>query len=151
MKRIGDSCNLPQRLKELATLKALRGDLIGASAVYDEITDITEGMIASSNTEYAKASLVGALSDVFLNHFTLLADQLMDTQKAFQVLERARGRSISDRLQIGVAPDEEVLQAKLPVYRELSALNRRLMQSANPQPVRNCSRKSMRRSKSSAQ
>ena len=132
MKRIGDSCNLPERLKELATLKASRGDLIGASAVYDEITDITEGMIASSNTEYAKASLVGALSDVFLNHFTLLADELMDTRKAFQVLERARGRSISDRLQIGAAPDEEALQAKLPIYRELSALNRKLMQSANP-------------------
>lgn len=132
MKRIGDSCNLPQRLKELATLKALRGDLIGASALYDEITDITEGMIATSNTEYAKASLVGALSDVFLNHFTLLADQLMDTRKAFQVLERARGRSISDRLQIGAAPDEEALEAKLPVYRELSALNRQLMQSTSP-------------------
>jgi len=54
MKPIGDSCNLPQRLKELATLKASRGDLIGANAVYDEITDLTEGMIASSNTEYAK-------------------------------------------------------------------------------------------------
>ena len=80
-------------MKELATLKTSRGDLIGASAVYDEITDITEGMIASSNTEYAKASLVGALSDVFLNHFTLLADQLRDTQKAFQVLERARGEA----------------------------------------------------------
>jgi hypothetical protein len=31
MKRIGDGCNLPQRLKELATLKASRGDLVGAS------------------------------------------------------------------------------------------------------------------------
>jgi tetratricopeptide (TPR) repeat protein len=46
MKRIGDGCNLPQRLKELATLKASGGDLNGASQVYDEITDITEGMIA---------------------------------------------------------------------------------------------------------
>ena len=93
MKRIGDSCNLPQRLKELATLKVSRGDLVGANAVYDEITDLTEGMIASSNTEYAKASLIGALSDVFVNHFTLLADRLRDTQKAFEVLERARGRA----------------------------------------------------------
>jgi len=132
MKRIGDSCNLPQRLKELATLKASRGDLLGANAVYDEITDLTEGMIASSNTEYAKASLIGALSDVFVNHFTLLADRLRDTQKAFQVLERARGRSISDRLRTGAPTDEEALEAKRPIYRELSALNRQLMQSASP-------------------
>ena len=75
--------------------------------------DITEGMIASSNTEYAKASLSVRSSDVFLNQFTLLADQLMDTRKAFQVLERARGRSISDRLQIGATPDEEALQAQV--------------------------------------
>jgi CHAT domain-containing protein len=132
MKRIGDSCNLPQRLKELATLKASRGDLIGANAVYDEITDLTEGMIASSNTEYAKASLIGALSDVFVNHFTLLADRLRDTKKAFQVLERARGRSISDRLRSGILPDGEALEAKRPIYRELSALNRQLMQSVSP-------------------
>jgi CHAT domain-containing protein len=132
MKRIGDSCNLPQRLKDLATLKASRGDFMGANAVYDEITDLTEGMIASSNTEYAKASLIGALSDVFVNHFTLLADRLRDTRKAFQILERARGRSISDRLRIGAPPDEEALQAKRPIYRELSELNRQLMQSADP-------------------
>jgi len=132
MKRIGDGCNLPQRLKELATLKASRGDLMGANAVYVEITDLTEGMIASSNTEYAKASLIGALSDVFVNHFTLLADRLRDTQKAFEVLERARGRSISDRLRMGAPPDEEALEAKRPIYRELSALNRQLMQSTSP-------------------
>ena len=113
-------------------MKASRGDLVGANAVYVEITDLTEGMIASSNTEYAKASLIGALSDVFVNHFTLLADRLRDTQKAFEVLERARGRSISDRLRIGAPPDEEALEAKRPIYRELSALNRQLMQSASP-------------------
>jgi hypothetical protein len=112
MKRIGDSCNLPQRLKELASLKASRGDLTGANAVYVEITDLTEGMIASSSTEYAKASLIGALSDVFVNHFTLLADRLRDTQKAFEVLERARGRSIW--LRMGASPDEEALEAKRP-------------------------------------
>jgi len=132
MKRIGDGCNLPHRLKELAILKASGGDLIGASEVYDEITDITEGMIASSNTEYAKTSLIGALSDVFLNHFTLLAEGLRSPQKGFQVLERARGRSLSDRLQVGGEPDEETLQAKLPIYRELSAINQQLMQSASP-------------------
>jgi CHAT domain-containing protein len=75
--------------------------------------------------------LIGALSDVFLDHFTLLAERLRDPHKGFQVLERARGRSISDHLQVGGAPDEETLQAKLPIYRELSALNRQLMQSTS--------------------
>lgn len=69
---------------------------------------------------------------MFVNHFTLLADRLRDTQKAFQVLERARGRSISDRLRTGPPADGEALEAKRPIYRELSALNRQLMQSASP-------------------
>lgn len=132
MKNIGDSCNLPQRLKELANLKLSRSNLAEASAVYDEIADITEGMIASSNSEYAKASLVGALSDVFLSHFTLLADRLKDPKRAFAVLERARGRGVSDQLQSDTPPnEEEILDHKKPIYRELSALNRNLMRSSN--------------------
>src|SRR5207247_2590902 len=54
-----------------------------------------------------------------------------DPQKAFAVLERARGRSISDRLQ-AVPPDEETRRDKVPIYKEISSLNRSLMQTSSP-------------------
>src|SRR5262249_51646908 len=52
--------------------------------------------------------------------------------KAFAVLERARGRSISDRLQADVPRDEETRRDKVPIYKEISSLNRTLMQTSSP-------------------
>jgi hypothetical protein len=71
MKRIGDSCNLPQRLKDQASLEVSSGSLTEANSLYDEITDIMEGMIITSNTDYVKASMISSLSDVYLSNFAL--------------------------------------------------------------------------------
>src|SRR5262249_27753344 len=53
-------------------------------------------------------------------------------RKAYAVLERARGRSISDRLQTDVPLDEETRRDKVPIYKEISSLNRSLMQTSSP-------------------
>jgi CHAT domain-containing protein len=131
MKRMGDTCDLPHRMKDLALLRVQQGKLTEASALYDEISDITEGMIASANTEYVKSSLIGSLSDVQLSYFNLVADKLNDPVKAFAALERARGRTISDALQARPGDTEEN-SAKATVEREISLLNKQLLHSTSP-------------------
>jgi CHAT domain-containing protein len=132
MKGIGDGCNLPRRMKDLAVIKVQQGKVNEANALYDEISDITEGMIAASNTAYAKSSLIGSLSDIYLSHFILIAEHLNDPAKAFSVLERARGRSVSDVLQNPPQSENQADLQKTPLQRDLSNLNRRLLHSASP-------------------
>jgi CHAT domain-containing protein len=88
-------------------------------------------MIASANTDYVKSSLIGSLSDIYLSHFNLVAEKLNDPVKAFAVLERARGRTISDVLQAGREVAEEN-SAKVAVQREISLLNKQLLHSTTP-------------------
>jgi hypothetical protein len=45
----------------------------------------------------AQARLVGVMSDVYTGHFTLAAEQ-RDPRKAYEILERARGRALADVL-----------------------------------------------------
>ncbi len=45
-----------------------------------------------------ESSLIATESQLYLGHFGLAATKLRDTNKAYEVLETARGRSIADAL-----------------------------------------------------
>ena len=93
-----DGYSLPERFSRLAEIHIKRGRIAEAAALYDQITDITEGLLTNSPSPYAKASLISWLSEVFVNHFKLALNHLKDPGQAFAVLERARGRTIAEAI-----------------------------------------------------
>ena len=68
---------------------------------YRRAEDVTEGLLASVPSPQVDGSLVGALSNIYIGHFSLAATKLRDIKEAYEVLETARGRSIADALRSG--------------------------------------------------
>ena len=89
---------------------------------------------AERSSGSAQARLVGVMSDVYTGHFALVARQ-GDTNKAFAVLERARGRALADlmRSSSGVAAtnnaqrDRAISQLQVRLLRAFSWERRRIL------------------------
>ena len=94
---VGDKYYLPRDLSSLAEIKALRGELQEADALWEQATDVLEGMLINEPSGNARSTMVAATSDVYLRHFALAANE-KNVQKAFRIVERARGRSVADLL-----------------------------------------------------
>lgn len=129
----GDIYLLPMRLRALAQLQASQGKYPDASATYDRASDILDGMIGNVTSTHGKIGLITAMSAVYTEHFALLADHLNDTDKAFLVLERARGRVTTDLLMSGKPPDSP---ERLQIEKQISRLNLELTNAKSAEQVR---------------
>lgn len=87
--QIGDRYYVPRDLTILADLKARRGHLAEANALYEQAEDVIEGMLVSVDEPYWNSSVAGSMSQTYLQHFELL-NQNGDVRGAFRVLERVR-------------------------------------------------------------
>jgi len=124
-----DGYSLPERFSRLAEIYIKRGRISEASALYEQVTDITEALLINSPSPYAKASLIDWLSDIFTNHFKLVLNQLKDADQALAILERARGRTLVEAIRSKlIEPGKEKAQSPMPA-RELSALNSKLLEA----------------------
>jgi hypothetical protein len=122
-----DGYSLPQRYSRLAEIQVRQGNTREASALYEQITDITEGLLINSPSPYAKASLINWLSDIFINHFKLTLSQLKDPLHSFTILERARGRTVAEAIRSRLI-DPELENSDLAVENEeISDLNAALV------------------------
>lgn len=130
-RRVGEAFEMPERLALLAKLQRDRGNFAEAAQRYEEAEDIVEGLLAGIVSPSSRTSLIGVMSQVYLDHLTLAVDQLKDAAKALQVLERARGRTPADMLR-GRTPDQdERTRPSSPQDREISRLQVQLMRSAS--------------------
>ena len=94
----GTRFTLPVRIGVLADIYAAQGHLADADRLYDQATDIVEGIMVNVPSREAQARLIGVMSDLYTGHFRLAADRLHAPVKAFQIIERARGRAVADVL-----------------------------------------------------
>jgi len=94
---VGDTYYLPTDLSRLAEIKVLSGQFQEADALWEQATDVLEGMLINAPSAYTRSTMVAATSDIYLRHFALAASQ-NNVQKAFRIVERARGRSVADLL-----------------------------------------------------
>lgn len=101
----GDIYLLPQRLKSVAELQASQAKYRDADRTYDRADDILDTMIGNVRSVQVKIGLITAMSEIYTEHFALVADHSEDTYKAYSILERARGRSTTDLLMSGKPPD----------------------------------------------
>ena len=95
--RVGDRYYVPRNLTILADLKARRGRIAEAKALYKYAEDIIDGMLGGDDS-YWNSSIAAAMSQTYLQHFELVAKEA-DTAGAFQILERVRGRTLASALE----------------------------------------------------
>jgi CHAT domain-containing protein len=127
----GARFTLPKRLGILAEMYAAQGKLADADHLYDQAADIIEGIMVNVPTREAQARLIGVMSELYTDHFRLVADRLKNPGKAYQVMERARGRALADVLR--AAPDtarEDSTTAEQT--RTIARLQLRLMKARAP-------------------
>ena len=127
--RVGDRYYVPRNLTMLADLKARRGKLREASALYGQAEDVIEGMLISVNEPYWNSSVAGSMSDTYLHHFELL-NQSGDLAGAFEVLERIRGRTLVSALEDRKAMNVEESEQTAALESEVATVQLRLMQTS---------------------
>jgi CHAT domain-containing protein len=93
-----DRYHLPEDLTLLADLESRKGNVERSDQLYSEATDLIDALLVNLNTDQLKGSLISQLSDAYVGHFRLVATKISDPRKAFQVIENARGRELSDNL-----------------------------------------------------
>lgn len=125
----GSRFTLPQRFRVLAEILAAQGRVADANRVYDQATDIVEGIMVNVPSREAQARLISARSNLYEGHFRLVADRLDDPSKAYDVIEKARGRAVADVLR--ALPDENprASQGVIDQARTISRLQIRLMRA----------------------
>jgi len=112
-------------------LKARRGRIAEANALYEQAEDVIEGMLISVDEPYWNSSVTAAMSQTYLQHFDLAAKQ-GDVPGAFRVLERVRGRTLAWALEDRKAFPTSESQQTAPLESEIATLQMRLMQSNDP-------------------
>jgi CHAT domain-containing protein/tetratricopeptide (TPR) repeat protein len=126
--RIEETFELPERLGILARLRADRGKIEDADRLYEQAEDVVEGILVSVASPNSRALIIGALSQIYVDHFTMAINRLNNPARAFEVLERARGRTTADLLRAKEGPTGNISQARI-YEREITKLQARLMRS----------------------
>lgn len=130
-RRVGDRYYLPRDLTVLADLKARRGTIREAEALYENAEDVIDGMLVNLQEAYWTSSLAGAMSDTYLQHFELEARQ-GHVERAFNVLERVRGRTAAALLENKVSLGSDESPDVRALEDIVSDLQLRLLRSENP-------------------
>jgi len=126
--RIGDKYFLPRDLTALADLKAQEGQTSEADGLYEQAEDVIDAILANLPGPYGESSLANSMSETYLKHFQLVANR-NEVEKAFQIVEQIRGRTLADKLRsrrTKIAPDSPAAAA---IEGDIADLQVKLMQS----------------------
>lgn len=127
-RQVGDKYYVPRNLSALAAVKAQEGESEAADALYEEAEDVIDGILVNAPGSYSKSSLTNAMGDTYLAHFELAA-KLHDVTRAFEVLERVRGRTTADVLRDRSSLESNQSPSAASAEGAISVLQTRLMRS----------------------
>ena len=119
---------MPRNLTILADLKARRGRIAEAKALYEQAEDVIEGMLIGVDEPYWNSSVAAAMSQTYLQHFEL-ATKERDTPGAFRVLERIRGRTLAWALKDRKAFPQTESGETAALESDVAGLQTRLLQT----------------------
>ena len=117
----------------MAGLRRTLGQPEEANSLYEQASDILDGMLVSSDSLRTRASLLAARSAVYVDHFRLALDALGDADAAFRIIERARGRTLADVLRTPREELPERSEDRVLMEQDISRLQIRLMASEDPE------------------
>jgi hypothetical protein len=114
---------VPQHLRILAALQMARGKYSDADGSFDRAEDFLDSMIGKASTRLEQTSVITASSEIYAQHFALIADHFNDPEKAYNVIEEVRGRTAADLLTSGTV----TAPAAKATERAISGLRLKLM------------------------
>jgi CHAT domain-containing protein len=101
----GDTWSVPRRLQTVAVLDIKQGKYDEADRVFDRASAFVDALIGNYSSVMEKTALITASSELYLQHFALVADRFNNPSKAYSIIEQVRGRVTTDLLMAGaVAP-----------------------------------------------
>jgi len=122
----GRTWSVPQRLQTLAELQVSQGKYADAEATYDRAGAFVDSMIGTFPSVLDKTALIRASSQIYSEHFSLVAEHLRDPRKAYSIIEQVRGRVTADLLTAGsVTPDEAKKTERMVAQLRLELRNAR--------------------------
>jgi CHAT domain-containing protein len=128
---VQEDFDLPVYLARKAELEAGQGDLRRADVLYTQAEELIEAMLVNAPSSRVKSSMISALGNIYVGHFHLALSKFNDPQKAFQIIETARGRAVADSIRY--ANRYHPAAGLTPPEREINALQTRL-RDAPPSP-----------------
>ncbi len=128
--QVGDRYYVPRNLTILADVKARRGRIAEAKALYRHAEDVIDGMLGGDDS-YWNSSIAAAMSQTYLQHFELVAKE-SDTAGAFQILERVRGRTLASALEDRKAAPRSGSTEAATLDSYVADTQTRLMQTNSP-------------------
>jgi CHAT domain-containing protein len=128
----GDVWAVPLRLQALAELQVARRRYTEADRVYDRAEAFLDSMIGKVSTALEKTAVITASSQIYSQHFALIAEQLNDPQKAYAIIEQVRGRVATDLLAAGSVASSAAKKTE----RTISQLRLNLMTARSTDEVR---------------
>jgi CHAT domain-containing protein len=103
----GDTWSVPQRLLTVAILDIRRGKYNEADRVFDRASTFVDALIGDYSSVLEKTAVIKASSELYSQHFALVADRFNDPARAYSIIEQVRGRVTTDLLMAGgVAPEQ---------------------------------------------
>jgi CHAT domain-containing protein len=97
----GNKWSIPERLKIVAELQTRQGKYVDADHTYDRAAAFIDTGLANASSVLEKNALIKPSSDLYAQHFSLLASTLHDPYKAYKIVEQVRGRVTADLLMAG--------------------------------------------------
>ncbi len=126
-----DRYHLPEDLTLLADLESRKGNVERSDQLYSEATDLIDALLVNLNTDLLRGSLISQLSDAYVGHFRLVATKLSDPRKAFQVIENARGRELSDNLRGDSESLTDADERTIAAVKDINRIQRALLHATN--------------------
>lgn len=123
---------LPRHLAAAAEIKVHRGKITEADSLYEEAGDLIEAMLVNVPSARMRSTLIAAMSEVYVGHFALAVEKQGNPARAFEILERARGRAAADALRAMPVQQSRRDGEKAQAERQVVALQIRLQQAATP-------------------
>ena len=128
----GDISSVPEQLHTLAEIETRRGAYAEADRTYDRAAAFVDSTIGNLSGVLDKTALIKASSELYSQHFCLIAQHYNNPAKAFSIIEQVRGRITTDLLMAGSVTPEEARREE----RVISQLQLKLMAARSTAQVR---------------
>jgi len=128
----GDISSVPASLQTLAEIETKQGAYGEADRAYDRAEAFIDSTVGNLPGVLDKTALIRASSELYSQHFCLIAEHLNDPPKAFSTIEQVRGRVTTDRLIAGSVTSEGARNEE----RAISQLQLKLMAARSTEQVR---------------
>lgn len=132
MQGLEDRYHLPQHLSLLADLNVESRDFDKADQLYKQAAELIDTVLGNAPSPQIESSLISTLSDVYVGQFSLAAEKFKDVREGYEVIERARGRSLSDSLRYERRAFPMIDPVTIAAKKDINSIQLALLRQSEP-------------------